>query len=408
MEKIRVALLLSGFEDLNDQHIVESLKEHISDERFELKVFNIDVQNPGKTVQELHDFKPLFTFDFNTKGIIWGEKDNKKTPFHEIVGIVHFTIFTEDPIFHMENLFNLRGSQNTVYMITDLRYGQTLASLGTQNIFYFTPCVNLRLFPRVEEKDINFAFVGNVVDPNLLIESWKQNMDRAVLDFAVEVGEFSFRNPEMYPPFVVDYLLPLMNPQFQEAFNKFRNENPKGYFAWLAQVMLYTTFRRNAFLIGFLEGTETTVIGRVEGNLPEDFDVKTPVSLGEKLQLLGRVKLGMTAYPAFVPSGLGFTPVEMAAAEVATMVNFRSTLPGFFKPNEEIIAYNPLDRMDIEEKLLFYLENEEDRRILAENAFKTVKEKYTCKNRVEFFKELMNSIIEQSKSQNPPGGGNVH
>ena len=399
MEKIRVALLLSGFESFSDFHIVESLKEYLPDDRFELKVFSIDTQNAAKTVKEVEDYRPLFTMDFNTKGIIWGQKDNEKRAFQDIIGTVHLTFFTEDPIVHAENIWNLRNSPNTVFLITDLRYGEFLGSLGFQNIFYFTPCVNQRLIPKKVEKEIGTVFVGDAIDPNLVVESWNQHMDAAVRDFGIEVGEFCFRNPEVHPLFAVEYILPLMNPQFQEAFNKFRQEQPVAYFLWLAQVALYATARRNWFILSFLEGTDITVVGRAEGNLPEGFEVADIKSLEDKLDYINRAKVALTAFPAFVPSGIGFTPIEIAACETALMINFRHTLPSFFKPMEEVIAYNPLDRLDIEEKLLFYLENEEDRKILVEKGAKAVEERFTCKDRVDFFKELMRNIYEQVVQQ---------
>jgi hypothetical protein len=399
MEKIRVALILSGFESFSDFYIIESLKEGIPGEKFDLKTFKVDTANVAKTVKEIEDFKPLFTVDFNTKGIIWGEREKEKKPLQDVLGTVHLTIFTEDPIFHGENLLNLRGSTNTVFLITDLRYGQFLASLGFANIFYFTPCVNLRLIPPKTEKDINLVFVGDAVEPAALIENWKQFMDKAVIDFAVEVGEFCFRNPEVSPLFAVEYILPLMNPQFQENFNKFRQENPAAYFAWLANVAIYTTARRNWFILSFLEGTDLTIVGRVEGTLPEGANIADIKTFEDRLAYINRAKIGLTAFPAFVPSGIGFTPLEIAACETAPMINFRSTLPSFFKPQEEIIVYNPLDRMDIEEKLLFYLENEEDRKIIAENAAKAVKDRFTCTDRVDFFKELMENIYQQIVQQ---------
>jgi len=265
MEKIRVGLLLSGFENFSDFHLIESIKEYLPDERFELKIFPIDTQNVGKTVKELEEYRPLFTMDFNTKGIIWGQKENEKKPLQDIAGIVHLTIFTEDPLVHIENLLNLRGSPNTVFLITDLIHGQLLGSLGLPNIYYFTPCVNMRLIPPKGEKDLGIVFVGDAIDPNVIVEAWSQNMDTPVRDFALEVGEFCFRNPEVPPMVAVEYLLPLMNPQFQESFNKFRQENPKGYFAWLFQVGLYTNARRTWFILGFLEGMDITIVGRGRG-----------------------------------------------------------------------------------------------------------------------------------------------
>jgi spore maturation protein CgeB len=198
-----------------------------------------------------------------------------------------------------------------------------------------------------------------------------------------------------------------MNPKFQEEFNRFRQEDPVKYLTWVAQVNVYTTLRRNAFILGFLEGTELTVVGRAEGYLPEGFSVANVKTLEDKLSYINRAKIAITAFPAFIPSGIGFTPLEIAACETAPMVNFRSTLPGFLKPQEEVIAYNPLDRMDIEEKLLFYLENDEDRQIIAENAYKAVKERFTCHDRINFIKELMANVMEQiAQQKQAEEGGN--
>ena len=404
MEKIKVALLLSGLENFGDFHIIESLKEHLPGEDIELKVFSIDTQNPAKTVKELEDYRPHFTMDFNTKGIIWGEKEGKKFPLHAVLGTIHLTLVTEDPLAYAPNLLNLREVPNTVFLITDLRFGEFLGSLGFPNIFYFTPCVNFRLIPPKGEKDINLIFVGDVIEPSVVVENWNRTMDAPVRDFGIEVGEFCFRNPEVSTVFAVEYLLPLMNPQFQESFNKFRKENPQAYFIWLVQVGLYATARRNWFILSFLEGTELTVVGKVEGNLPEGFTVADINSLEERLRYINRAKLALSAFPSFVPSGIGFTPLEVLACETALMINYRHTLPSFFKPGEEVIAYNPLDRMDIEEKLLFYLENEEDRNLIAQRGFNAVRERYTCEDRIRFFKELIRDIFRQATQEK--GGDN--
>ncbi|HIQ26370.1 MAG TPA: glycosyltransferase family 1 protein [Aquifex aeolicus] len=403
MEKIKVALLLSGLENFGDFHIIESLKEFLPDDTVELKIFSIDIQNPAKTVGEVEEYHPHFTMDFNTKGIIWAEGDKEKVPLHAVLGTVHLTLVTEDPIYYASNLLNLRNTPNTVFLITDLRFGEFLGSLGFPNIFYFTPCVNFRLIPQKGEKDINLVFVGDALEPSLVVENWKQTMDAPIRDFGIEVGEFCFRNPEITPLYAVEYLLSLMNPQFQESFNKFRKENPQAYFMWLLQVGVYTTARRNWFILSFLEGTELTIVGRVEGDLPEGFAVADISSMEERLNYINRAKLALTAFPSFVPSGIGFTPLEILACETALMINYRHTLPSFFKPGEEIIIYNPLDRMDIEEKLLFYLENEEERNLIVQKGFNAIKAKYSCTDRIQFFKELIRDIFRQVTQQKQGG-----
>jgi len=407
MEKIRVALILTGFEELADFHLIESLKEHLSSApNFEFKVIEINHKEIQKTVEEIQQYRPIFTIEFNTKGVIWGQNNQEKKTLHDIMGFVNISIMTQDPIINAPNILELKRTNtiNSLFVITDLRYGEFLARLGFQNIFFIAPCANENLAPKEEkEKDINVLFIGDAIDPNELIKKWSNAMDPVLKDFLVEVGEFCFRNPEITPLYAVDYLLSLMNPQFQEAFNKMRNEQPQAYYQFLFQTGIYTNLRRNWFILNYLEGIEGLVIaGITEGNLPEGFQVAQITNIKEKLEYIKRAKLVLTTFPTFVPSSIGFTPLEAAMLKTPTMINYRHTLPSFFKPNEEIIAFNPLDRLDIEEKLLFYLENEKDREIIGENAYKAFDQKFRCNDRIEFLKNLMIDIYNKAKNSPPP------
>ncbi|MCS7083534.1 MAG: glycosyltransferase, partial [Aquificaceae bacterium] len=115
------------------------------------------------------------------------------------------------------------------------------------------------------------------------------------------------------------------------------------------------------------------------------------------LEVLSKTQLCMISFPHAVPTGIGFTPLEVAYLGCAPMIDFRMTLPGFLNPGEEVITYLPLDRADIEEKLSFYLENPQEIERIGKNASNRVKTSFTPSDRAEFLAKVINDIYSQAQ-----------
>lgn len=81
------------------------------------------------------------------------------------------------------------------------------------------------------------------------------------------------------------------------------------------------------------------------------------------------------------------------------MVDFRSTLGSFFIPEEEVITYLPLDRADIEEKVVYYLENLQEAREIGQRAREKVLHNFTPNDRAEFIYNTFQDILAQAQSQ---------
>jgi len=94
---------------------------------------------------------------------------------------------------------------------------------------------------------------------------------------------------------------------------------------------------------------------------------------------------------------VGFSPLEVACMGCALMVDYRATLPGFFVPEEEVITYLPLDRAEIEEKVLFYLDNPEKALEIGARARQKVFERYTFEDRADFLYELFSNILANAQ-----------
>ncbi|MFN3264733.1 MAG: glycosyltransferase, partial [Aquificaceae bacterium] len=71
--------------------------------------------------------------------------------------------------------------------------------------------------------------------------------------------------------------------------------------------------------------------------------------------------------------------------------------PGFFTPGQEVITYLPLDRADIEEKVVYYLENPQEAREIGRRARERVIQNYTPEERAEFLYNMFQDILSQAQ-----------
>ncbi len=357
-----------------------------------------------ETVDTLSELRPQFTLDINATGVIVGEQEGKKLPIHDLFGFVHFSFFTEDPLLHFPSLKGLSQNQNMVALITDLKYADSLRILGVQNVSYMTPFLDFSVFPAEEsEREIDVAFAGPVINPEIIINSVRQNLPDNIFPLFMEAGEFMFRNPEVPPLLAVNHIISMFTPQAQEEIAKWQKENEEAFLRLINDSAIYATMRKRWFILNFLEGINLKILGEVQGELREDHEQIKAQSYEEVLRIYGQTYLTILSFPLTVPTGIGFTPLEVGAMGSAPMIDFRGTLPGFLTPEEEVISYTPLDRADIEEKILYYLDNLQEVAQIGERAKKAVIDRYRVDDRAEFLFGMMNDILKSAQQQQEAG-----
>ncbi len=380
---------------------VNALLDYLRGRGVELRIINLDPQNVQKAVEELQEFKPSFTMDLNGTGIIVGESEGEKKPLYDILGFVHFSLFTEEPLLHFPNIRGL-VHRNLVAVVTDIKYADSLRMMGVENISYVTPFLDFSLFPPPsEERDIEVAFLGPVIDPQIVLNAVQKNMPENMFPLFVEVGEFMFRNPEVNVLTALGYILGVFNPQFQEEFNEWRQKDEFAFFRFLNDTAIYATMRKRWYIVNFLEGVNLKILGDYQGDLKEDHEHIPIESYEDLYSIYGRTNLTVMSFPHTVPTGIGFAPLEVSAMGSAGLVDFRGTLSSFLKPGEEILAYTPLDRADIEEKILYYLDNPGEVREVGERAREAVVDRYRVDDRGEFMISMMRDILSQAQREEP-------
>jgi glycosyltransferase involved in cell wall biosynthesis len=398
---MRIAFLKQGKELGIHRHVLGIL-EVLRQKGAQVEEFDLTEGELQEVVQKLLDFAPLFVLDINASGVIFGQReDGQKVALCDAYGFVHVSLFTDEPLFYYPPLLDLRNTNNFLAVFTDLKYADSLRFLGLEKgSFYITPFVDpSQMVQPSEEKDIEVLFFGPVIDPAILASQVSQNTREDFIPFFFEVGEFLFRNPEAHILYVSEYLLSMFNPQFQEEFIRWRSENPQDYLRFLNDISLYATARKRWYLLSFLEGINLKIVGAFEGELKEGHEHVKVEDWREVLELVGRSYVTILSYPHAVPTGVGFLPLEVAYMGSAPLIDYRATLPGFFIPEEEVITYLPLDRADIEEKVVYYLENLQQAKEIGERARQKVLERYTPEDRGEFLLNTFNNILAQAQSQ---------
>ena len=88
------------------------------------------------------------------------------------------------------------------------------------------------------------------------------------------------------------------------------------------------------------------------------------------------------------------------------VIEYKGTTPAFFKPDEEIVTFFPLDRADLEEKVVFYLENPDAVEEIKKKQKEVIKQKFTVKDRGDFLMGIMKDIENQFRQAMEKGNIN--
>jgi spore maturation protein CgeB len=395
--KPRVVFLKTPDPRQMSELILEGLAKSLSARNFEVKIIELTAENVQDVINQIIEYKPLFTFDLNLDGMIYAEREGQQQPFCDILGNIHISWFIDDPMIHFTKLKPVLQSNQILYATIDIDHTQWLRSAG-KNVAFIPPGVNPSKIPPLKEKEFEIAFVGPVTDPNIIESQWQERFDPNLLGFAVELGRMIYRNPDMPIRFAAGYLISQLNPDFQAALIQFQQENETDFMALLTEIGLYAMYLRRWSIIDSIENYEVNVLGPVIGEPKENVVIyEDVVSQKDIIDFLSRSKITLLSQPPFIPSGLGFTVFDSVASGSLTFVEDRLSSKSFFIPEKEIITYHPIDFIEIEGKVAYYLEEaEEEMKEIAKAGRERALKEHTIYQRGEILANIMEDIIKQS------------
>ncbi|MGC8868704.1 MAG: glycosyltransferase family protein [Sulfurihydrogenibium sp.] len=395
--KPRVVFLKTPDPRQMSESILEGLAKSLSARNFEVKIIELTAENVQDVINQIIEYKPLFTFDLNLDGMIYAEREGQQQPFCDILGNIHISWFIDDPMIHFTKLKPVLQSNQILYATIDIEHTQWLRSAG-KNVAFIPPGVNPSKIPPLKEKEFEIAFVGPVTDPNIIESQWQEGFDPNLLGFAVELGRMIYRNPDMPIRFAAGYLISQLNPDFQAALMQFQQENETDFMALLTEIGLYAMYLRRWSIIDSIENYEVNVLGPVIGEPKENVVIyEDVVSQKDIIDFLSRSKIALLSQPPFIPSGLGFTVFDSVASGSLTFVEDRLSSKSFFTPEKEIITYHPIDFIEIEGKVAYYLEEaQEEMKEIARAGRERALKEHTIYQRGEILASIMEDIIKQS------------
>ncbi len=385
--------------------LMEGLKKSLSARNFEVKIVEPTQENVQQIVNEIIEYKPLFTFDFNLDGLIFAEKDNQQKILADILGNIHVSWFLDDPMIHFTKLKSALKSNQLLYLTIDIEHGQWLGSMG-KNVAFLAPGINPADFPPPNvEKEFDLAFVGPVTDPDNIELAWKERFDEGLFGFAVELGRMLYRNPDMPVRYASGYLLSQYNQDFQQAMIKFQQEREDEFLQYLTEITIYAMHLRRWNIIDSIEDFEINVLGPVEGETKDNVVVyKHIIANRDIISFLSKTKISLLSHPPFIPTGLAYTVFASVASNALTMVEERLSAKSFLVDGRDLITYHPVDTVEIEGKIAYYLEEApKEREMIAKQGRDTVFQNHTILQRGEFLANMLNDIIE--KASQPEGNG---
>ncbi|NPA53699.1 MAG: glycosyltransferase family 1 protein [Aquificae bacterium] len=398
--KPRVALLQTPDKRGFIPVIMEGLEKAFSAKNFEAKIIELNPENVQQVVEELNEFRPLFMFDINLDGVIFGEQDGKKIPLADMVGNVHITWFLEDPMLHYTKIKEVKDSNQFLYLTIDIDHMQWINTEFRKNASLVTPGVNPSAYPPANvKKEFDVAFVGPVVDPTIIEASWKERFDEPLYVYAIELGRLLYRNPDMPIRIAANYLGSQFNEEFQKALLKFKQERDEEYYRYLIDIGVYAMHLRRWNIIDSIEDFEVNILGPAQGEFKDNIVIyDNIINENDIITFLSKSKISLISQPPFIPSGTGFTVFNSVASGALTMVEERLSVKTFFNPDQEIVLYHPIDTVEIEGKIAYFLEEKpKELEAIAKAGRDRVFREHTLYQRGEFIASLMEEILKSAE-----------
>ncbi len=387
--------------------LIKGLSKSLSARGFEFMIAEPTQDNIQQVVNQIIEYKPLFTFDFNLDGLIFAEKDGQQKILADIIGNIHVTWFLDDPMVHFTKLKSALQSNQLLYLTIDIEHGQWLGSMG-KNVAFMAPGINPSDFPPPNmEKEFDIAFVGPVADPDNIETSWKERFDQTLFGFAVELGRMLYRNPDIPVRFASGYLLSQYNQDFQQAMIKFQQEREEEFMQYLTEITLYAMHLRRWNIIDSIDDFEVNILGPVEGETKDNIVVYPRIIANEDvISFLSKTKISLLSHPPFIPTGLAYSVFASVGSNTLTMVEERLSSKSFLVDGRDLITYHPVDTVEIEGKIAYYLEESpSEREAIAKQGRDTVFQNHTLLHRGEFLSNMLNDIIKRASQPSENGKG---
>lgn len=319
--------------------------------------------------------KPNFTLAFNISGI-----DNWKESLD--LGIPHVMWIVDSPFIHMSTISRFIGYDHFIVIsVSPVDSFPMKHFLPNLPYLYVSHGVDPELwYDDNSERVYDLIFMASIEDVDSKISELKGILPSGVFKILIEMYEYSIRNPEI---------------AFWEIYKNFTHfynidlDNLSTYETLFTNLCYLATYTKRIKLVKSLKDFNLKVWGSplwekyIEGKV----EYMGSVNVIDSTEIVRKSKIVLHQQPMQTLLGLHERVLNAMASNSFVLSNNNVKLKAEFSDN--IAFYDDISFNNIEEQVLYYLRNEEERTEKANSAKASVLNYYTWENKAKTLIKLL-------------------
>lgn len=365
------------------------------------KIFKLTWSHENTLLRNVAKLNPNYLFTINFSKIVAEISKTLNIPY------ISWTVDT--PAYSLYSLENLHNDLS-FFFVYDERVVQDLRNKGIKNIFYMPVAANIKRLEGIvvtnedyEKYDAEIAFVGNSGVYNEFSTYIKPNISTALYDYISQLIKQQLATEQ----FIIKDLI-------DEALIE-RIESESKYLIDISNHTLLSRIEKLAFLLGRYHSYIERVLTINE--LSEKFDIKVygddrwlesrefkyssliykghAEHYNEMAKVFKVAKMNLNITRAFVETGLPMRVFDVLGSKGFLVTNNKYDISRYFRDGRDLVVYR--DLKDLEEIIKYYLEHDDERRIIKQQGFETIGKNHTYHIRIKKMMEIVTLLIEKSK-----------
>ena len=116
----------------------------------------------------------------------------------------------------------------------------------------------------------------------------------------------------------------------------------------------------------------------------ENCGIADSVTMTPKIYHLSKINLNVTMKP--IQSGVPLRVFDVLGVGGFLITNYQPEIMEYFEDGKDLVVYNSIN--DLQEKIIYYLDHEEERKIIAQNGYEKVRSNFAYDNLLRLMFEL--------------------
>lgn len=353
----------------------------------QIRDYHADAVFAGELIEKIHKEKPIAVFSYNYFPIISSVCEINKLPY--LCWIYDCPLYTL-------NSATIRNTCNYIFCFDEI-YAQWLRTRGAVHCIHMPLGVDVcGLMQSIEAQSskerqrysCDISFVGSMYndDKNRLRKMMKDGCGEYLTGYlegiiAAQKNVYGFHFVEEA---LSEAVVGEIAGRCELSLGKLYEYTQRELAAAAVDLEITAREREEAFLTAAeISKVDLYTGSRLQGELREHINIRNRGYADNKKEMpliFSGSKINLNITSKSIASGIALRVLEVLACGGFCITNYQLETAEFLADGEEIVMYN--DLRDLQEKLRYYLEHEEERTQIALNGQKAVRERFSLEDRI--------------------------